>query len=81
MIKLKTNCDECVHKKVCKNINNAELNMNKLKKIQYGTGSNNDYYWDIMMKHYNVVIEFSCPDFEKIKSQVKTSQLPGGRFV
>lgn len=37
--------DECVHKKVCKNINNAEHNMNKLK------------------------------------SQVRTSQIPGGRYA
>lgn len=66
MIKLKTNCDNCIHKKVCKNINNAENNMNKLKKTQYGSGPNNDYDWDIMMKHNNVVIEFSCPDFEKL---------------
>lgn len=63
MIKLKTNCDDCTHKRICKNINNAEHNMNKLKKTQYGSGPNDDYDWDIMMEHNNVIIEFSCPDF------------------
>lgn len=81
MIKLKTNCDACIHKKVCKNINNAVHNMNKLKKTQYGSGPNDDYNWDIMMNHYNVVIEFSCPDFEKPKPLIRTPEIPGGRFA
>lgn len=81
MIKLKTNCDDCTHKKVCKNINNAEHNMNKLKKTQYGSGPNDDYDWDTMMETDNVIIEFSCPDFEKTKTLIRTPEIPGGRFA
>lgn len=40
--------------------------MNMLKKTQYGSGPNDDYDWDIIMEHKKVVIEFSCPDFEKL---------------
>ena len=81
MIKLKTNCNNCTHKKVCKNINNAEHNMNKLKKTQYGTGPSDDYDWNIMMEHYNVVIEFSCLDFEKTKTLIRKPEIPGGRYA
>lgn len=81
MIKLKTNCNNCTHKKVCKNINNAEHNMNKLKKTQYGSGPGDDYNWDIIMECYNVVIEFSCPDFEETKPLFRTQEIPGGRFA
>lgn len=81
MIKLKTNCNDCIHKKVCKNVNNARYNMTKLKDMQYGSGPNDDYNWDTMMEHHNVIIEFSCPDFEKQKASIKTQEIPGGRFA
>lgn len=74
MIKLKTNCDDCTHKKVCKNINNAERFMEKLKKTQY-----DDYDWDFMARHYNVIIEFSCPDFEKTEPLIRTPEFPGSK--
>ena len=64
MIKLTTDCSNCVHSKVCRNKNNAKNAMEKLKNQQYGDGPNDDYDWNIMMQHYNVKIEFSCPDYK-----------------
>lgn len=63
MIKLKTDCKDCIHEKVCKNKNNAKYDMEKLKNTMYGKGPNDDYYWYIMMEARHVDIEFSCPDF------------------
>lgn len=63
MIKLKTDCKDCMHEKVCKNKNNAKYDMEKLKKSQYGRGPNDDYDWGFMMDARHVDIEFSCPDF------------------
>lgn len=62
-ITLKTECINCLHHHICRNRDNAEFSMNKLKNTQFGDGPNDDFDWDIMMKHYNVNIEFSCPDF------------------
>ena len=64
MIKLKTNCDECNHNVVCKHIDTAKNNMEKLKKTQYGSGPNDDYDWDTMMEQYDVNIEFSCKNYQ-----------------
>lgn len=63
MIKLSTDCKECIHEKVCKNKNNAKYAMEKLKGTTYGKGPNDDYDWDYMMKAKHVDISFSCPDF------------------
>ena len=65
MIKLVTDCKDCIHAKVCRNKDNAKYAMERLKKMQYGTGPNDDYDWDIMMEHEHVTISFSCPDFIK----------------
>ena len=63
MIKLATNCEKCIHKKVCNCKDNAKYAMERLKKMQYGKGPNNDYDWETMMKADNVDITFSCPDY------------------
>ena len=63
MIKLKTDCKDCIHEKVCKNKDNAKHAMEKLNNTRYGNGPNDDYDWDIMMDTQHVNIEFSCPDF------------------
>lgn len=68
MIELKTDCESCIHKKVCKNKNNAKNAMQRLKNATYGNGPNDDYDWETMMKHENVEIEFSCPDFKSNNS-------------
>lgn len=65
MINLRTNCEECIHSKVCKNKNNPKTFCDKLKNLNYGTGPNDDYDWDTMSNHYNVKIDISCLDFEK----------------
>lgn len=62
-IKLTTDCNNCIHKDMCKYKNNALHAMDKLKTTIYGDGPNDDYYWDIMMQHEHVNITFSCPDF------------------
>lgn len=66
MIKLATDCKDCIHSKVCRNKDNAKSAMEKLKKMQFGKGPNDDYDWDTMMKVCNVNINFSCPDYVKI---------------
>ena len=63
MIKLKTDCKDCIHAKVCKNKDNAKNAMKKLNDTRYGDGPNDDYNWDIMMDFKHVDIEFSCPEF------------------
>lgn len=65
MISLKTNCEECTHKNVCRNKNNAKNDMDRLASMTYGTGSNDDYSWAIMMESRHVDIIFSCHDFMK----------------
>lgn len=64
MIELTTNCESCVHEKVCKNRNGAKYAMEKLKSMTYGNGPNDDYNWDVMMAHHNIHIKFSCDDFQ-----------------
>lgn len=63
MIKLATDCKNCIHEKVCKNKNNALHAAEKLKKTTYGEGPNDDYDWDYIMEAEHVDITFSCPDF------------------
>lgn len=63
MIKLKNKCDKCIHVKVCRNKDNAQIAMEKLKDLTYGNGPNDDYDWDTVMKSRHVDIEFSCPDY------------------
>lgn len=63
MIKLKTDCKDCIHEKVCKNKNNAKYDMQRLNSSIYGKGPNDDYNWEYMMNARHVDIEFSCPDF------------------
>ena len=63
MIELLTKCEDCIHKKVCKNVNNPKNAMNKLKNLEYSDHPNQDYDWDTMMNYYGVTIRFSCGDF------------------
>ena len=63
MITLKTKCKNCIHNKMCKNRDNAETDMNKLKNMNYGKGPNDDYTWEDISNSRNVNIVFSCPDY------------------
>lgn len=60
---VKTHCEDCIHKSVCSYTNNAENDANKLKKMTYGCGPNDDYYWDVMSDHRKVNITFECVNF------------------
>lgn len=64
MIKLKTDCDICMHKRICRFVHNAKNDMEKLKDTQYGNSPSTDYDWDYMAKYRNVDIFFSCPNFQ-----------------
>ena len=66
MIKLKTDCTDCIHSKVCQYKHNARLALDKLKKEVFTSAISNDVdTWEIKMAHDHVDIEFSCPDFAK----------------
>lgn len=65
MIKLLTDCNKCLHNGVCKNRNNAENAMKKLKNTNYGCGPNDDYEWDMMSEHLSIIISFSCQNYEE----------------
>lgn len=67
MIKLTTNCAECSHERVCQYKHNARNAMDKLRKITYGCGPNEDFNWEIMTQHKHVDITFSCPSFDRKK--------------
>ena len=64
MIKLKDDCDNCVHVWVCGFSYNAKNDMEKLKYTRYSENPNTDYSWDFMTKQRNVDITFSCPNFQ-----------------
>lgn len=66
MIKLKTDCDDCVHVKVCQYKNNPKFAMAKLKGTTFKSDTPGDIYtWEDKMVKDHVDIEFSCSDFEK----------------
>lgn len=64
MIRLKTNCNNCIHNKTCKFKGHAEEDMKKLKNMIYGDGPNDDYNWDTMLESRHVNVDFSCPDYD-----------------
>ena len=66
MITLKTDCDNCIHSKVCGRKDRPKYVREKLGDLIFGKGPNDDYDWDTMMEHYKVDIDISCPDFDKI---------------
>lgn len=66
MIKLKTDCTDCVHSKVCQYKHNPRLAMDKLKKSTFESGASYDVCtWEIRMAKDHVDVEFSCPDFAR----------------
>lgn len=68
MIKLKTDCVDCSHSKVCQYKHNARLAMDKFKSETFISGiSNEACTWEDKMVRDHVDVEFSCPDFEKKK--------------
>ena len=71
MIKLKTDCDTCLHKDICKYKDNAKIDMNKLKDMNYGTGTNDDYSWADISKSRHVDIAFSCTDYRNGQTAIQ----------
>ena len=66
MIRLRTDCTDCIHSKVCQYKHNARLAMDKLKKEVFTSAISNDVYtWEEKMTHDHVDIEFSCPNFAR----------------
>ena len=63
-INLKTDCEKCIHKNVCRHRNNAKHMRDKLMSLTYGNGPNDDYDWNTMSDVEHVEIDFSCPAFE-----------------
>ena len=67
MIKLKTDCADCAHSKICQYKHNARLAMDKLKKEIFTSGvSDNNCTWEDKMARDHVDVEFSCPYFASI---------------
>ena len=63
MIKVRTECNECIHCKMCKYIGRADTLSRKLKNTNCRKGPNGDYSWDKVSSIENIDIEFVCPDF------------------
>ena len=61
MINLKTNCEDCIHVKVCKNKDSSKRFLEKLTKVR----DDCDYDCENLSYQYNVNVDISCPDFEK----------------
>ena len=49
MIKLKTDCTDCVHSKVCQYKHNARLAMDKFNDSIFVSGSGDTYNWKEIM--------------------------------
>ena len=71
MITLKTDCNKCIHKDICRYINNAKGDMIKLKNMNYGEGPNGDYDWETISNSQHVNIEFSCPDYRNGQTAIE----------
>ena len=71
MIKLKTDCDTCLHKDICRYKDNAKVDMNKLKDMNYGTDPNDDYSWDDISESRHVDIAFSCTDYRNGQTAIQ----------
>lgn len=65
-VNLKTNCEHCVHEKVCRNNGRPESFKRKIENTNYGDGPNDDYGLDTMSNSYHITIDISCNDFEAV---------------
>lgn len=66
MIKLKTDCSDCIHANVCHYKNNPKFAKDKLEKETFTSKISNDVStWEVETERYHVNIEVSCPDFVK----------------
>lgn len=66
MIKLKTDCNECIHVNVCQYKHNAKFAMDKLKETAFKSPISNDICtWEEKMEYDHINVEFSCPEYEE----------------
>ena len=65
-VNLKTNCEHCIHEKVCRNIGRPEAFKKRIENTNYGSGPNDDYGLDTMSDRYHIAIDISCNDFEMV---------------
>lgn len=65
MLKLLTDCNKCIHKRMCKHYDHPKQVMEKLKSTTYGEGPNDDYGLDVMTDHEHVIVSYSCPDYQE----------------
>lgn len=73
MIKCKTDCRKCIHRKTCQYDGNPMFVVRKLKNTKFGKAPNGDYDWDIMSDQLNINIDISCPNYKKeVRRHVKT---------
>lgn len=63
MIKLNTDCSNCLHAKVCKHKDNAKHAMDMLKVTPFGIDPGATETWETVMNKFGVNIIFSCPDY------------------
>lgn len=63
MIKVKTDCNDCIHAKVCGHKGNVKMFYDRFKNENFGKGPNDDYDWVTMSEVYSVNIDIYCPYF------------------
>ena len=66
MIKLKTDCNKCIHVNVCQYKHNAKFAMDKLKETEFKSVISNEVCtWEEKMEYDRINVEFSCPEYEE----------------
>ena len=65
MITVKENCNDCVHKDVCKNKGVPDMFSRKISETMFGYGPNDDYGIEYMSDHYCIGIDISCKNFRQ----------------
>ena len=71
MIKLKTDCNECIHVNVCQYKHNAKFAMDKFKETAFKSAISNEVCtWEEKMECDRINVEFSCPDYNEEQQTV-----------
>ena len=66
MIKLKTDCNECIHVNVCQYKHNAQFAMDKFKTTAFKSARSNEVCKrKKKMECDHINVEFSCPEYEE----------------
>lgn len=65
MVTVKTDCNHCIHRNVCRNEGKVDSYAKKLRNTNFGKGPNDDYDWNTISESDHIDIEFSCKDYSK----------------